>query len=82
MMDDDMGLTQNTAQMNDILHWFSCYFCALVQIDATLLIFYLSWTHLHYAWCLVLFLLISAQNCGDLWMSNVNSLFRGLLLGI
>ena len=47
MMDDDRGLTQNTAQMNDILHWLTCYFYALVQIGATVSISYLSWTHLH-----------------------------------
>ena len=67
MMDDDMGLTQNTAQMNDILHWFSCYSCALVQIDATLLIFYLSWTHLHSLALRIVSSPFSAYFCAELW---------------
>ena len=67
MMDDDRGLTQNTAQMNDILHWLTCYFYALVQIGATLSISYLSWTHLHSLELRIVSRPFSAYFCGELW---------------
>lgn len=67
-MDDDRGLTQNPAQMNDILHWLTCYFFALVQIGATLSISYLSWTHLHSLALRIVSSPFSGYFCGELWL--------------